>query len=48
MVEDDYYKELSPLDFSPWFVRKGKEDTFSPHDWNLPFSWISMFVYTHT
>ena len=48
VVKDDYYKELSPLDFSPWFVRNGKEDTFSPHDWNLPFSWISMFVYTHT
>ena len=47
VVKDDYYKTLEPLDFSPWFVRKGKEDTFRPHDWNLPFPWISMFVYTH-
>lgn len=47
VVKDDYYKALNPLDVSPWFVRKGKEDTFSPHDWNLPFPWISMFVYTH-
>ena len=47
VVKDDYYKKLDPLDFSPWFVRKGKEDTFIPHDWNLPFPWISMFVYTH-
>jgi len=47
VVKDDYYKTLTPLDFSPWFVRKGKEDTFIPHDWNLPFPWISMFVYTH-
>ena len=47
VVTDDYYKKLDPLDFSPWFVREGKKDTFVPHDWNLPFPWISMFVYTH-
>lgn len=41
------FHQLTPLDFSEWFVRSDEKDTFIPSEWVLPFPWISMFVYTH-
>lgn len=41
------FKKIKPFDFTEWFLKEEEKNTLNPGDYNLPFPWISMFVYTH-
>lgn len=41
------FKKLPPISLDDWFLLEEEKNTLNPGDYNLPFPWISMFVYTH-